>query len=132
MEHRFRHGPPADLGAADELTVRRLRWLSLDEPPGIPSPRPPSTEPMGYEAIDDPEDLRIAIRELRRVRAWIGQFADVAAEMPDFAPESAVGARATTAVVTLLIERAEARLRVLARRTSFSEPPDGAGVIAAG
>lgn len=70
----------------------------------------------GYETLDDPVELRIALRELHRVRAWIGQFADLAAEMPGFALESVRAAKANAAMVTLLIERAEARLRVLAEQ----------------
>jgi|SRR5829696_2250207 len=95
MEHHlFRQDPPADL------------------------------ETPGYDAIDDPVELRVAIRELRRVRAWIGQFADVAAEMPGLEPESARAAKATAVAVTLLVQRAEARLESLTRQTSAEIVPE--------
>jgi uncharacterized RmlC-like cupin family protein len=72
-----------------------------------------TVDTRGYESLNDPVELRIALRELHRVRAWIGQFADLAAEMPGFALESVRAAKANAAMVTLLIERAQARLRVL-------------------
>lgn len=74
---------------------------------------PTELEAPGYDAIDDPVELRVAIRELRRVGAWIGQFADVAAEMPGLEPESARAAKATAMAVSLLVQRARARLEVL-------------------
>lgn len=125
MEPPFRHAPPGDSAGQDGTASRRLRWLSVDrsnderddEPYEGPTPQRPAAETCGYEAVDDPDELRVALRELRRVRAWIGQFADVAAETPGFAPESVVGAKATAAMVTLLMERAEARLRRLAWRS---------------
>jgi len=76
----------------------------------------------GYEVFDNPAELRIALRELHRVRAWIGQFADAAAEMPGFGLEGVQGVRATAAMVTLLIERAEARLRSLTRQAAAEAP----------
>jgi len=73
----------------------------------------PATDARGYEGFDDPAELRIAVRELRRVRTWIGQYADMMAEMPGFGLEGVRAVKATAAMVTLLIERAEARLRRL-------------------
>ncbi len=64
----------------------------------------------GYETFDDPIELRVALRELHRVRSWIGQFADVTAELPGYGPEGVQAVRATAAMVGLLIERAEAQL----------------------
>ena len=75
-----------------------------------------------YETIHDPAELRVVLRELHRVRSWIGQFTDIAAEMPGVELEHVRAAKATTtAVVSLLIERAEARLRLLAARPTPSE-----------
>src|SRR5829696_2905913 len=75
-----------------------------------PAFRPAATDARGYEGIKSPAELRIALRELRRVRAWINQFADLAAEMPDYGAEGVRAINATAAIVSLLIERAEARL----------------------
>ena len=81
-----------------------------------------ATQAHEYEAIQDPAQLRIALRELHRVRAWIAQFTDVAAEMPGSELRQVSGATAiTTAVVSLLIERAEARLRALTARPTPAE-----------
>jgi|GEM_PF-3340187 len=87
------------------------------DPPNIRdrmAPRTATVGARGYEAIDDPAELRVALRELHRVRAWLGQFADLAAEMPGVEPESVRAAKANAAMVTLLVERAESRLRGLA------------------
>lgn len=125
MEPLFRHDPPADPVSGDLTSTRRLRWLHVDrsgdnssDGPGGSCGSAAMTTTMqgrGYETVDDPVELSIALRELYRVRAWIGEFADVAAEMPGFAPETVMGAKATAAMVTLLIERAEARMRRLTR-----------------
>lgn len=83
----------------------------------------PAPDVRGYEGIEDPAELRIAIRELCRVRTWIGQFADTMAELPGFGLEGVRATKATAAMVTLLIERAEAQLR---RQTGGRMPmPDG-------
>jgi len=80
-----------------------------------------AVEERGYETVHDPAQLRTAIRELRRVRAWLRQFADLAAEMPGFAPEHVVAAKASTsAVVDLLLGRARTRLQAL---TARQQPP---------
>ena len=77
--------------------------------------------PRPYEAMHDPAELRIIVGELRRVRQLIGQFTDVAAELPGVELAHVTAAKATTtAVVSLLIERAEARLR---RLTAGQPPP---------
>jgi mannose-6-phosphate isomerase-like protein (cupin superfamily) len=82
-----------------------------------------------YETIHDPADLRIAVRELYRVRAWLDQFADVAAELPELDLEHvAASRRMTTAVVSLLLAQAEARLHKLATKT---RPPEVVVVDAA-
>jgi len=69
--------------------------------------------PRAYEVIDDPVELRIAIRELARVRLWIDQLGDLAAETPGVGPEQVRAIRSTVVVVRRLSERAEARLRML-------------------
>jgi len=76
----------------------------------------------GYETFDSPAELRIALRELHRVRGWIGQFADHAAEMPGFGPEGVQAVRATAAMVALLIERAQTRLERLTTQVSVEIP----------
>lgn len=81
--------------------------LVRHDPPELPATA------RGYDAIDDPLELRVAVRELRRVRAWIGQFADMMAESPGYGLEGVRAAKATAGMVNLLIERAEARLRCL-------------------
>lgn len=131
MEPLFLNEAPEDPISSDEFPSRNLacaipasrrqsrrqgkRLVStLPHPVAVPT----STEARGYEAIDDPGELRIALRELHRVRAWIGQFGDIAAETPGYGPESVRAVKATSAMVSLLIERAEARLRSLPRETS--------------
>ena len=94
----------------DAVSVRRLRAL--------PSEVGNRRAPRGYEEMDDPRELGIAVRELRRVRAWIEQFAETATEMPDFALESVVGVKAAAGMVTLLIDRAESRLDFLTRQNT--------------
>lgn len=126
MEPLFRQEPPVVPINLSTATPRRLRWLAAEKPKG----RPTAAQPYGYESFDDPVELGIAIRELNRVHSWIGQFADIAAEMPGFAPESVVGAKATAAMVSLLIDRAEARLRYLTSQHRIT--PGGAGAAAAG
>lgn len=93
MERHLRHEPPTG----------RDRVI----------PRTPTVGARGYEAIDDPDELRIVLRELHRVRSWLGQFADLAAELPGVELESVRAAKANAAMVTLLVERAETRLRRL-------------------
>jgi hypothetical protein len=93
----------------DAVSVRRLRALPGDGGRRVPA---------GYEGMDDPRELSIAVRELRRVRAWIEQFAETATEMPDFALESVVGVKAAAGMVTLLIDRAESRLDFLTRQNT--------------
>ncbi|HEY3260838.1 MAG TPA: cupin domain-containing protein [Pseudonocardiaceae bacterium] len=113
MEPRSRQDPPGvqiSPNGASARHLRPVRGASDDTPPV------PVIDARGYEALDDPVELRIALRELHRVRAWIGQFADLAAEMPGFAMESVRAAKANAAMVTLLIERAETRLRILTER----------------
>lgn len=102
----FREGAPADVTRLDAATTWRLRALAADRPTG------------GYEGIHDPVELSLAIRELRRVHAWIVQFAELSMEMPGFALESVLGVKATAAMVMLLIERAEARLGYLTRHSA--------------
>lgn len=128
MERQFRIDLPEDPARLHGRTSRRARRSGFDKP----STRRGSTyTARGYEAIDDPFELQIAVRELHRVRDWIAQFADVAAEMPGFAPESVLGVKATTAMVTLLVEQAEARLNRLTTLAPVG-PPDDAGAVAAG
>jgi mannose-6-phosphate isomerase-like protein (cupin superfamily) len=123
MEPLFRHDPPADLAREDGTAARRLRWLHADRSvdnsctgnPTGPMNLTTTMQSRGYESVEDPVELSIALRELYRVRTWIGEFADVAAEMPGFAPETVMGVKSTAAMVTLLIERAEARMRRLTR-----------------
>jgi len=113
MESRLRQDPPGVPIGQNGGPWRHLR--SVRRAAGDPLAAP-ATDARGYESLDDPVELRIALRELHRVRAWIGQFADLAAEMPGFALESVRAAKANAAMVTLLIERAEARLRILTER----------------
>lgn len=118
MEPLFRQDPPADLGS-DDTSNRRLRWLHPDRSADHSADLPHGPAAMtamsgrGYESVEDTVELSIALRELYRVRAWISEFADVATEMPGFAPESVMGVKATAAMVTLLIDRAEARMQRL-------------------
>jgi len=71
-----------------------------------------------YGHIGDPADLRIVVRELSRIRGWLDQFADIAAETPDVSAERAAGVRAATSLVSRLRELAVARLDVMAPRPS--------------
>jgi hypothetical protein len=104
MGSAFRQGSSDDLTRLGVVGSRRRRALTADRI------GPAAVYERGYEAMSDPAELRIAVRELRRVRAWIDQFAETATEMPDFALESVLGVKAAAAMVTLLIERAEGRL----------------------
>jgi mannose-6-phosphate isomerase-like protein (cupin superfamily) len=107
MEPRLRQDPPSGVAARHLHSVRQ---------PAADPFAVTTVDSRGYESLDDPVELRIALRELHRVRAWIGQFADLAAEMPGFSLESVRAAKANAAMVALLIERAEARLHVLSER----------------
>jgi uncharacterized RmlC-like cupin family protein len=70
-----------------------------------------------YEAMHDAAEVRVALGELHRVRHLLGQFTDVAAELPGVELAHLAAAKAaTSAVVSLLIERAETRLRQLVAR----------------
>lgn len=66
----------------------------------------------GYESITDANELRIVIRELRRIGHWIDQLADSTAEHVDSSPDCAQGVRMVRAfVVDVLTERARSALR---------------------
>jgi len=118
-----------------------LRWhRAIDNSSLLGNAGKVAVVPRGYHTFDDPAEVGIAIRELRRTFNLISQFADVAAEAVDVPPERAVGIRATTALVMELIRRAETRqaelvgpakvLQQLCDEDSRTEPLARGGSIA--
>ncbi len=75
-----------------------------------------AVDSYGYDQIDDPADLVIAIRELSRMTAWLHQFGDLAVEMVDVPAERVVGIRTVTSLVAHLRTLAAARLLRLQSR----------------
>jgi hypothetical protein len=113
---------PADAHPA----ARRVAALADLEPAGNSTKGNPMSvvagPPRPYEAMHDAAEVRTALGELHRMRHLVGQFTDVAAELPGVELAHLAAARATTsAVVSLLIERAEARLRQLTARQAAPE-----------
>jgi len=67
-----------------------------------------------YEASADPAQLRAALVELGRFWQCLTQFTDVAAEMPGVLPQQIANVNTiNTVVLSLLVQRINARLRVL-------------------
>lgn len=141
MDAVFRHEPRAGVTTlgTEGAPSRHLRSVAPAPAPARGSLPAATIDARGYEAIDDPLELHIILRELHRVRAWIGQFADIAAEMPGYEIDSVRAAKANAAMVTLLIERAEVRLRALTAQAGSQvvvlDPPspiagDLAGAVA--
>jgi hypothetical protein len=70
----------------------------------------------GYGRIHDPAVLRIAVQELARIREWLGQAADIAAESPQLSDDHVLGIHAAADVIVHLQRLAATRLAVVTAR----------------
>ena len=75
-----------------------------------------------YHSVDDPADLRVALRELHRIHTLIDQLGELTAEMPDVEIERAAGIRVASTLIAGLITHAENRLDQLVAIRPVRQP----------